>query len=93
MTFQKFTFFIFFALPLNSCTKNTSVSSNKDMQPVVNHEVKKDKEQTAPLNCKTYRYSTCPDGCEKVCVSSTCGDQEGMPCTADCDGEGSCKEK
>jgi uncharacterized secreted protein with C-terminal beta-propeller domain len=41
--------------------------------------------------CASQKYSTCPDTCNKVCVPTTCTDQNGIKvCTADCDGANSC---
>ena len=44
-------------------------------------------------DCLEYRYSTCPDYCEKVCVSSFCSEIDedgGIICTDDCGGLNSC---
>jgi hypothetical protein len=42
--------------------------------------------------CRSFRYSNCPDRCERRCVSSGCGqDVSGETlCTGDCEGANSC---
>jgi len=41
--------------------------------------------------CSTYKYSSCPDACEKICVPTSCTSDNGINvCTADCDGTSSC---
>ncbi len=44
------------------------------------------------LECNKYRYSTCPNLCQKRCIPSTCSeDKDGNAiCTDDCEGLGSC---
>jgi len=42
--------------------------------------------------CSEYTYSKCPSSCEKICVPSSCSNENGIRvCTADCDGANSCK--
>ncbi len=47
-------------------------------------------QEDSDKRCGDFRYSTCPDKCERSCVSSS-GDGEFS--TADCEGIGSCYEK
>jgi hypothetical protein len=45
------------------------------------------------INCSEYTFSTCPEGCTRRCMPSSCGfdPSSGMEvCTDDCDGPGSC---
>ncbi len=42
-------------------------------------------------NCRDYTYSSCPDGCQKMCAPSVCTYEDGVKiCTTDCDGPDSC---
>ncbi len=47
------------------------------------------------IECEDYRYSTCPEGCLKRCVSSSNCPANDTGCigTTDCEGKGSCYEK
>ena len=44
------------------------------------------------LQCSKFRYSTCPNNCQKRCIPSSCSEEtDGTAvCTQDCDGLGSC---
>jgi len=42
--------------------------------------------------CSEQTYSTCSSTCQKICVPSSCTNENGIQiCTADCDGANSCK--
>jgi len=43
------------------------------------------------VNCESYTYTNCPSTCTKKCVPSKCIETpEGITCTSDCGGPGSC---
>lgn len=47
-----------------------------------------------PKNCSENTYSSCQDGCQKICVPKTCTYDNGIKvCSADCDGENSCVQQ
>lgn len=47
-----------------------------------------------PKNCSENTYSTCQEGCQKICVPKTCTYDNGIKvCSADCDGENSCVQQ
>jgi uncharacterized secreted protein with C-terminal beta-propeller domain len=47
-----------------------------------------------PKNCSENTYSTCQDGCRKICVPKTCTYDNGIRvCSADCDGANSCVQE
>ena len=54
-----------------------------NVQEKVNYEEKK---------CSTFRYSTCPNTCQKRCIPSKCTKNfdGSVTCTEDCEGLGSC---
>ena len=43
------------------------------------------------VNCQYYKYSNCPDHCDKKCVSTFC--VIWWDCKDDCEGEWSCYKK
>ncbi len=50
-------------------------------------------ESPSELQCRDYTYSTCPEGCTKLCAPSVCTYEDGVKiCTTDCDGPDSCIE-
>ncbi|MCK5616882.1 beta-propeller domain-containing protein [Candidatus Pacearchaeota archaeon] len=50
-----------------------------------------EKIDTESLECSKYRYSTCPNGCQKRCIPSCTEGPDGEAiCTQDCEGLGSC---
>lgn len=70
--------------PEAKCVSNKCISFEENPDKIKEIPIQP---KTCDLACGSYHYSTCPEGCIKSCIPSTCS---GNICTSDCGGKGSC---
>ena len=67
------------------CSAVINDKCNDDVARCVNHTCTVD----CVMNCTSYGYGSCPEGCIRRCIPSGCT-PDGKYCTQDCGGPGGC---